>query len=233
MKAPTPLNSRLQFSLVFVVVFVSGYLVMALEVLSFRIIQPYFGNSIYSTGSVLGVVLTAMTVGYWLGGSLSSRFKPTKIQTAGFLIAGLWIISLGGVPHSVPAFFKIIQQPDEVVEYLVKPPLRTVPEWVLSLPLGDSEEIRMRTDPLIASTILFFIPCLLLAMISPCAVAELTHKASDAGKKSGHVYAIGSLGSITGVVLTSFWLIAVMGTIANVRLIGVTAVAIAILANII
>jgi uncharacterized membrane protein YccC len=47
---------------------------------------------------------------------------------------------------------------------------------------------------------------------------------------SGWVFALGSLGSIAGVLVTSFWLIAYLGIGANLRVIGSVAVLLGILA---
>jgi hypothetical protein len=47
------------------VVFISGYLVMALEILAFRIVQIFFGTAIYSTGAVLGIVLSDAWILAW------------------------------------------------------------------------------------------------------------------------------------------------------------------------
>lgn len=46
----------------------SGVASMGLEILAGRIIAPEFGSSIYTWGSIIGVFLTALGVGYWLGG---------------------------------------------------------------------------------------------------------------------------------------------------------------------
>jgi MFS family permease len=213
-----------------VVVFLSGYLVMALEILAFRIIQPFFGNSIYATGAVLGIVLTALTIGYWLGGTISVKLAPSRIQATALVIAGLWIFALAGVPKSFGSLVERTQNPRETAAYYLDPPWKSAPEWVLELPLGDSMEYRMRIDPLIGSIILFFVPSLFLAMVGPCAVRALTRTAADAGRMSGWVFALGSLGSIAGVLVTSFWLIAYLGIGANLRVIGSVAVLLGILA---
>jgi hypothetical protein len=223
MKKRIPPSASFNINLVLLVVFGSGYLVMALEILSFRIIQPFFGNSIYATGAVLGIVLTALTIGYWLGGALSVRLAPTRIQSTALLLGGLWIFSMGGIPSKAGRLLESTHDPRETGGYVLEPPARTAPNWVMGLPIGDSMEVRMRIDPLIASTILFFIPSMLLAMTGPCAVRMLTQNVADAGKTSGWVFALGSLGSIAGVLFTSFWLIAVLGVLANLRLVGLGA----------
>jgi len=205
------------------VVFLAGYLVMALEILAFRIIQPFFGSSIYSTGAVLGVVLTALTIGYWLGGSLSVKLKPTLVQGLALIVAGIWVFLLAGIPEGIEPVFTRVQDPRIPVEYYFFPPLKRVPEWTQELDFSDSTELRMRLDPLIASTILFFLPSLLLATVGPCAIRALTRRTEEAGKISGWVFALGSLGSIAGVLLTSFWLISVVGVSANIRIVGILA----------
>jgi spermidine synthase len=77
-------------------VFASGVTSMGLEVLAGRIIAPVFGNSVYTWGGVLGVFMTALGVGYWLGGKRAenhaSEAALTKILiysviTIGFIAA--------------------------------------------------------------------------------------------------------------------------------------------------
>lgn len=49
----------------------SGFFVMAIELLSGRILAPNFGNSIYVWGGIITVFMLALSVGYLLGGRLS------------------------------------------------------------------------------------------------------------------------------------------------------------------
>lgn len=217
--------------LLLLVVFFGGYLVMALEILAFRIAQIYFGTAIFSTGAVLGIVLSALTLGYWLGGTLSVRFRPSCIQFVALIIAGIWIIGMAGVPRNPSDFFKSRENPREEVVYSLQPPWKTVPTWILDNPVSESIEFRMRWDPLAGSIILFAVPSFLLAMIGPCAIRALTKKAREAGKISGWVFALGSLGSIAGVLVTSFWLIALMGLGANLRMIGLVSIVLSIIAG--
>ena len=209
---------------ILLVVLLAGYLVMALEILAFRIVQIYFGSAIYATGAVLGVVLAALTVGYWLGGTMSVRLRPTRIQATALVIAGLWIFMMGGIPNPVTGFFESREDPMRISEPFMQPPWKTVPNWVLENSTSESIEVRMRMDPLVGSLLLFALPSMLLATVGPCAIRVLTHRAREAGKTSGWVFALGSLGSIAGVLVTSFWLIAVLGLGANLRLIGLIAI---------
>ncbi|HEV8578472.1 MAG TPA: fused MFS/spermidine synthase [Thermoanaerobaculia bacterium] len=62
--------SRLRF---YWVVAVSGGVLMALEILSSRVLAPHFGNSVYVWGSIISVFLAALSLGYLWGGRLADR----------------------------------------------------------------------------------------------------------------------------------------------------------------
>lgn len=76
------------------VVFISGAVLMALEMVGSRVVAPYFGNSIYVWGSLISVVLAALTTGYFAGGRLADR-RPTA-EAMGWLItgAGVFVVLL-------------------------------------------------------------------------------------------------------------------------------------------
>src|SRR4051812_17944055 len=63
----------------------SGYYVMAIELLSGRILAPNFGNSIYVWGGIITVFMVALSVGYLAGGQLS-LFVPTQRKLAAILL---------------------------------------------------------------------------------------------------------------------------------------------------
>ena len=205
---------------ILIVVFVSGFMVMALEIVALRAVYAGISSDIYATGAVIGVILTALSLGYWLGGNLTLYYNPRLIQSIALIIAGIWIFMIAGIPGSISEFFTRVQPIEPQAVAILESPWRSVPGWVVSAPLSDSMFLRQRVDPLIASMILFFIPSVFLAMIGPCAVKILTHRAEDAGRISGWIFALGSLGSIAGVISTSFFLISAIGTSAIFRLIG-------------
>lgn len=80
-------DSILQRLLVFLIAGWSGFLVMAIELLSGRILAPNFGNSIYVWGGVITVFMLALSVGYLLGGRWSLQ-NPSLPRLASLLIAG-------------------------------------------------------------------------------------------------------------------------------------------------
>jgi MFS family permease len=79
--------SQANFS-VFVVcaAFVSGFCIMAIEMLGARIMAPYFGGSLSVWGSILTVFMLALACGYLIGGRLSAR-TPSLVSYSYFFIA--------------------------------------------------------------------------------------------------------------------------------------------------
>ena len=76
----------MQRLLIFLMAGWSGFLVMAIELLSGRILAPNFGNSIYVWGGVITVFMLALSLGYLVGGRWS-LVDPTLRRLALLLIA--------------------------------------------------------------------------------------------------------------------------------------------------
>ncbi len=61
---------------------------------------------------------------------------------------------------------------------------------------------------LAAAALIFFVPSLLLAMVSPLGVALAASRAANRiGRSAGNLYAVSTAGSIVGTLATAFWLI--------------------------
>lgn len=63
----------------------SGFYVMAIELLSSRILAPEFGNSIYVWGAIITVFMLALSAGYLAGGFCSAR-QPRVWKLGALLI---------------------------------------------------------------------------------------------------------------------------------------------------
>ena len=76
------------------VVFICGAVLMGLEIVGSRILAPYFGNSIFVWGSLISVVLAALSLGYWLGGMAADRWPRLPVLGALIAIPGIMIALL-------------------------------------------------------------------------------------------------------------------------------------------
>jgi spermidine synthase len=61
-----------------IVAFVAGAIVMVLEITASRVLAPYTGLSLYVWTSIIGIILAAMSIGYWLGGKAADRNPSTS-----------------------------------------------------------------------------------------------------------------------------------------------------------
>jgi spermidine synthase len=76
------------------VVFITGAAVLVVEVVATRILAPYFGNTIFSVSSILGVILAALSVGYYIGGILADKYPSLKWFFGIILASGISIFVL-------------------------------------------------------------------------------------------------------------------------------------------
>ena len=80
--------------LLYAVVFVCGAVLMSLEMIGSRMLAPYFGNSIFVWGSLISVVLAALSLGYWLGGIAADRWPRFSVLATLIAIPGVIIALL-------------------------------------------------------------------------------------------------------------------------------------------
>ena len=73
-------------AVVIFVVFISGGVVMAFEIVGSRVMAPTFGSSTIVWTALIGIILGALSLGYWIGGVLSDR-KP-RVQNLGLILLG-------------------------------------------------------------------------------------------------------------------------------------------------
>ena len=162
-------------------VFVCGWAVMSLEILGARILTPFFGSDIYVWGSVIGVFLMSLAIGYFLGGKLSSRFARPGHLSAVILAAAVSVAVLPLLHERVnSAVFDL---------------------WVAESQAGE------RWACLAAAMALFLVPTTLLGMVSPYAVRLAATEIRSVGEKAGALYAISTVGSVLGCLMTSFYFI--------------------------
>lgn len=97
-KHPTPWQWRL-----IAVAFISGFALMAFELAAARVLAPSIGSSLYIWTAVIGVIIAALSAGYWLGGRIADRRNQSGDVTMLHLAAGALVIGMLFVYPSVLA----------------------------------------------------------------------------------------------------------------------------------
>lgn len=90
----------MQRFLLLLVAFLAGAILMGLELAGSRLLAPYFGGSIFVWGSLIGVFLAALSIGYYVGGRLVDRWPGPGLLSALLLAAGLLVLLM---PRCGPA----------------------------------------------------------------------------------------------------------------------------------
>ncbi|MBA7616821.1 hypothetical protein ES703_24121 [subsurface metagenome] len=86
---------KLRAVAIILVACVCGWFVMELEVLGIRVLAPYFGSAVYVVmGSVIGVFLLSLSVGYMLGGWLSKKANSKRALGVNLMAAGAWLCAM-------------------------------------------------------------------------------------------------------------------------------------------
>jgi hypothetical protein len=90
-------NSALYFTAAW-----SGFFVMGVELLGGRLMAPYFGSSIFVWGALIAVFMTALAVGYLIGGQLSLR--SPSLRGLGLLLIAEALLALPVILFADPVF---------------------------------------------------------------------------------------------------------------------------------
>ena len=198
MTAPVPGRPRF---LLEVIVFCVGMASLGAEIAAARLLAPWFGASTIVWANTIATVLVALSIGYAIGGRLADR-NPT--------LAGLsrWVLAAAALLALVP--------------FLSGPFLR------LSVDAFEQLSGGLFVGSLVGVGVLIAVPVLLLGMVSPYAVRLKVDHVEDTGRVAGRLYAIGTIGSLTGTFLASLLLIPLVGS-HRTFLIFALAIALAVL----
>ena len=82
-------NQNLKF--LYLTVFVCGFVVMAFEIIGSRVLAPFFGTSTYIWVSIIGIILLAMSAGYYYGGQQADKSQNSKRLASFILLAAIFI----------------------------------------------------------------------------------------------------------------------------------------------
>ena len=166
-------------------VFIVGSASLGSEIAAARLLAPWFGASTIVWANTIAIVLVSLSIGYSIGGRIADR-DPT--------INGLARIVLGSAVLLA------------IVPFVAGPFLHASTRAFEDLSAG------IFLGSLVGVGVLIAVPVLLLGMVSPYAVRLKVDRVEDAGRVSGRLYSIGTVGSLTGTFLASLVLIPFIGT---------------------
>jgi spermidine synthase len=166
-------------------VFVVGTGSLGAEIAAVRLLAPYFGASTVVWANTIGIVLVALSIGYWLGGRLADRNPRMQgLCLLALVAAGL----LALVPFAADPLL------DVAVDAL------------------DDISAGAFLGSLLAVLALVAVPVLLLGAVSPYAIRLAVSTVEEAGRVAGRLYALSTAGSLVGTLLSSLLLIPLVGT---------------------
>lgn len=168
--------SKLSNLFIYLLAFSSGFSIMGVELLAGRILAPYFGSSVHIWGSIITIFMLSLSIGYLLGGKLSTKNASLTNYGIIFVIGGITLL-----------------------------PIALFATPIMEVIFSNIEDSRYGS--LLASIALFFIPTIILGMISPYSVRLLVTSAKESGQVAGKLYFVSTLGSALGTILTSFYLV--------------------------
>ncbi len=172
--------------LILLLAFVSGFNVLALEVLWTRMLAQVHENSVYSFAAVLIVVLLCLATGAWLSSWLATRSRqplPTLLLlTVG---AGLAVVIVPFSFHALTNGLQMLAIPGSFTVYVLT---------LFGTSLGS-------IGP----------SCLVLGMIFPYLMKGEEQFASQPGKSIGLLVAVNTVGAIIGSLVCGFLLLEWLG----------------------
>ncbi len=74
----------------YTVAFFAGWSIMQLEILGGRVLAPYFGYSIYQWGALIGIVMTALAIGYAIGGRVGDGPRARQFLIAALAVSAIY-----------------------------------------------------------------------------------------------------------------------------------------------
>ncbi len=169
----------------YVTVFVGGMTTLAVELSASRLLGNVFGTSNIVWANIIGLILIYLAVGYTLGGRLADR-RP---YPATFYRVVSWAAFFSGL-----------------VPLVARPVLQSAARAVQNF------DAAVTVGSFVGVLVLFAVPVTLLGFLAPFAVRLALHDMQDAGRTTGHLYALSTLGSILGTFTPVLLLIPEVGT---------------------
>ncbi len=169
--------------------FLEGSSVMATELIGAKMLAPYYGTSLYVWSAVLGITLAGLALGYFLGGLVSVKKNVEKNLYYILLLSSIFLIAMPSLANiSIIQFVRF-----QLVESIM-----------------------------LSAIVILFPPVFCMGMVSPLIVTCVlkvkrssanieANNNEQAGKVTGTIYAISTLGGILATFLLGFYIIPTFG----------------------
>ncbi len=166
-------------------VFAGGVCGIGLEIATSRLIAPYFGSSTFIWANLIGLTLTYLAIGYYLGGRVADARPEPRLLFAVTAVAAIFTA---------------------LIPVMSRPILR------ISLDAFDNLDAGAFYGSLLGTLLLLAVPMTLLGFVTPFAIRLRVSDLTRSGQTAGRLYALSTVGSILGSFLPVILLIPVFGT---------------------
>ncbi len=165
---------------------------MIVEITAGRLLAPYFGMSLETWTTVIGVVLMGLALGHWAGGRLADAWPGRRAEALG-------LACLAGA----------------VTTILILPVLTLVAGSLVAA------DVAVPTAIVLAGLAAFLVPSVTAGLVQPIATTlALEALGSGAGRVVGRMLAAGVAGAILGTFLAGFVLVAHLGSAGSLWLVA-------------
>jgi spermidine synthase len=178
-------TARSERGLLAVLVFVIGSSTLGVEIAAARLLAPYFGASTVVWANTIGVVLVALSAGYWFGGRYADRHP--HLRSLCLVVLGAAIL-IAVIPFAARPFLGF------------------------SVDAFDTVSVGGFAGSLFGVLVLVAVPVTLLGAAAPWAVRLAVGEVGSSGEVVGRLYAISTAGSLLGTMTSALVLIPLLGT---------------------
>ena len=169
----------------YVFIFVVGTGSLGAEIAAARLMAPFFGASTIVWANTIGIVLVALSVGYWLGGKVADRHPHLRGMSLLVMAAAVMLAIV---------------------------PLVARPLFDISVDALDAISAGAFVGSLFGVLFLIAAPVTLLGAASPYAIRLAVPDVEQSGTVAGRLYAISTAGSLLGTWVSALVLIPLVGT---------------------
>lgn len=172
-------------------VFITGAATLSLEVLASRIMTPYFGVSLYIWSGILSITLVFLAIGYRMGGNISVDASLPSVEHR-FLAAPI-VSALAIIISAMayPVIFPLLSQGNLIIGSFV------------------------------GASLLLALPLIALSAMNPLLISLQRDQMLSRDAGAGRVFFISTMGSVAGVLFTTFMFIPNLTNFRAILVVGI------------